>query len=161
MAFAKLGDGERAEALFALLNPVNHSRTPQDAARYAVEPYVVAADVYALPPHAGRGGWTWYTGSAGWLQRAGMESILGLHLSAGMLHIDPCIPKAWPGFEAQLRHGSASYVITIRNPSGVMRGILAAEQDGEAISARPLQIPLQTTGTHTITVILGGPALHA
>ena len=95
MAFAALGEGDKAAELFSLLNPINHSRTRADAYRYKVEPYVVCADIYSTAPHVGRGGWTWYTGSAGWLQRAGVESLLGLRLRGAFLSVDPCIPKAW------------------------------------------------------------------
>ncbi len=98
MAFAALGDGDKAAKLFALLNPINTARTRGDVLRYKVEPYVVAADVYSQPPHVGRGGWTWYTGSAAWMQRAGIESILGVRIEAGLLCLDPCIPKTWPKF---------------------------------------------------------------
>ena len=94
LAFARLGDGDRAAELFALLNPINHATRRADASqRYRVEPYVVAADVYSQPPHTGRGGWTWYTGSAGWMYRVGVEAILGLSLDRGALRIDPCIPQ--------------------------------------------------------------------
>ena len=93
MAFAALGDGDKAVDLFSLINPINHARTRTDVLRYKVEPYVVAADVYATPPHVGRGGWTWYTGSAGWMQRAGVESILGLSIRGAFMHLDPCIPR--------------------------------------------------------------------
>ncbi len=96
LAFARLGDGDRAAELFALLNPVNHGSTPDAIERYRVEPYVVAADVYSQSPHTGRGGWTWYTGSAGWMYRVGVEAILGLSLDRGALRVDPCIPKSWP-----------------------------------------------------------------
>jgi cyclic beta-1,2-glucan synthetase len=99
MALAKLGEGDKASGLFALLNPINHARTPAAAHRYKVEPYVVAADVYAVEPHVRRDGWTWYTGSAGWMQRAGIESILGLRMLGTSLHFNPCIPKAWAGFQ--------------------------------------------------------------
>ena len=92
MAFAGLGEGDKAAALFWMLNPINHARTRTDMHRYKVEPYVVAADVYAAPGHVGRGGWTWYTGSAGWMQRAGVESILGLRIEGDKLRLDPCIP---------------------------------------------------------------------
>src|SRR6185295_7499635 len=102
IAFAALGDGERAAELFALLNPINHARTRADVERYKVEPYVIAADVYAEPPHVGRGGWTWYTGSAGWMYRAGLESILGIRVRGARLEIDPCIPGAWSGFSVAL-----------------------------------------------------------
>ena len=98
LAFAMLGEGDKAAALFSLLNPINHARTRAEVHRYKVEPYVIAADVYAAKPHVGRGGWTWYTGSAGWMQRAGVESILGLRLRGDALELDPCIPKSWPGF---------------------------------------------------------------
>ena len=100
LAFAKLGEGDKAADLFALLNPINHARTPAEVERYKVEPYVVAADVYSVAPHAGRGGWTWYTGSAGWMYRAGVEGILGIRREGAVLVVDPCIPAAWPGFEA-------------------------------------------------------------
>ncbi len=102
LAFARMGDGDRAEELFKLINPVNHGRTRDELARYRVEPYVVAADVYSQPPHVGRGGWTWYTGSAGWMYRVGVEGILGITLERGALRIDPCIPRHWAGYEASI-----------------------------------------------------------
>ena len=115
-----------------------------------------AADVYAVAPHVGRGGWTWYTGSAGWMHRAGVESILGLRLRGGMLHLDPCIPRGWPGFEIALRHGSALYRIEVGNPDGVARGIATATLDGRAVTTRPLQIRMIDDGaTHRLTVRLG------
>ena len=92
MAFAALGDARRAWELFTLINPVNHALSGQDAATYKVEPYVVAADVYTSPPHAGRGGWTWYTGSAGWMYRLIIESLLGLRLEVDQLRFEPCLP---------------------------------------------------------------------
>ena len=98
IAFATLGQGDKAADLFSLLNPVNRSSTRSDAQRYKVEPYAVAADVYSVAPHLGRGGWTWYTGSAGWLYRAGIEAILGVRREGAFLLLAPCIPKAWPGF---------------------------------------------------------------
>ncbi len=112
MAFAALGEGDKAAALFSLLNPINHARTRSDVHRYKVEPYVVAADVYAAAPHVGRGGWTWYTGSAGWMQRAGVESILGLRLEGDVLRLDPCIPKSL----AALRDDGAVPLGTLRDP---------------------------------------------
>ena len=113
MAFAALGEGDKAADLFSLLNPINHARTRSDVHRYKVEPYVVAADIYASAPHIGRGGWTWYTGSAGWMQRAGVESILGLRIRGAFLHLDPCIPKSWATFEMTVRRQSAQYEITV------------------------------------------------
>ncbi|WP_393994005.1 GH36-type glycosyl hydrolase domain-containing protein [Xanthobacter oligotrophicus] len=156
MAFAALGEGDKAAALFSMLNPINHTRTRSDVLRYKVEPYVLAADVYAMPPHAGRGGWTWYTGSAGWMQRAGIESILGLRKEGNMLRLDPCIPRDWPDFELTVRHGSARYIIMVENPSGVSRGIAAATLDGMAIEVAPLLVALEDgAGDRVIHIRLG------
>ena len=104
MAFAALGDRLRAWELLARINPINHARSPQGVATYKVEPYVVAADVYALSPHTGRGGWTWYTGSAGWMYRLIVESLLGLRLEVDTLHITPCLPASWKGFTLHYRY---------------------------------------------------------
>jgi cyclic beta-1,2-glucan synthetase len=156
MAFAALGDGDKAVALFSLLNPINHARTRTDVLRYKVEPYVVAADVYATAPHVGRGGWTWYTGSAGWMQRAGVESILGLRLRGEFVHLDPCIPKAWPKFEISVRRQSARYEIIVDNPAGIGRGVRFAEIDGVEISERPLRLRMVDDGAvHRVRVTLG------
>jgi cyclic beta-1,2-glucan synthetase len=156
MAFAALEQGDEAAQLFSLLNPINHARSRAGVQRYKVEPYVVAADVYANPRHVGRGGWTWYSGSAGWMQRAGVESILGLRLQGKVLHLDPCIPKAWPRFEMTVRYRSARYEIKVENPGGASHGIASAELDGAPIAARPLRIPLADDGiTHRLRVRLG------
>ena len=156
MAFASLGEGDKAAALFWMLNPINHARTRTDIHRYKVEPYVVAADVYAASGHVGRGGWTWYTGSAGWMQRAGVESILGLRIEGDKLRLDPCIPASWPGFEITLRHGASRYAIVVENPQSVQRGVAAAEFDGATVTARPLSIPLEDDGAaHRLQVRLG------
>ena len=124
--------------------------------RYKVEPYVVAADVYAAAPHVGRGGWTWYTGSAGWMQRAGVESILGMRLQGDVLHLDPCIPRAWPGFELTLRRGGVHYEIRVENPDSVERGVAYAAVDESVIRERPLRLRLEDDGaTHWLQVRLG------
>ena len=99
MAIAKQGNGDEAAELFHMLNPINHTRTPPDVMRYRTEPYVLDGDVYARPPHAGRGGWSWYTGSAGWLYRAGLESILGLRAQGDTFMMNPCVPSSWDHFE--------------------------------------------------------------
>ena len=112
-AFAKLREGDKAANLFALLNPINHARTPSEIERYKVEPYVIAADVYSVTPHAGRGGWTWYTGAAGWMYRAGIEAILGLRREGAFLVVAPCLPKDWPGFEATVTLGATEYAIQV------------------------------------------------
>src|SRR6185295_7194392 len=124
-ALAELGRRDRAAHLLELLSPVAHAQSAAQVALYQVEPYVVAADVYGAAPHVGRGGWTWYTGSAGWMQRAGVESILGLRLEDDVLCLDPCIPKTWPRFEMTVRFRSTHYEVLVENPDGVCRGIVA------------------------------------
>ena len=116
MAFAALGDRGRAWELLAMINPVNHARSPEEIAIYKVEPYVVAADVYALSPHTGRGGWTWYTGSAGWMYRLIVESLLGLRLEVDKLRFTPCLPADWPGFTMHYRYRETVYHITVQRP---------------------------------------------
>ena len=156
MAFAALSEGDKAADLFSLLNPINHARTRSDVHRYKVEPYAVAADIYAGAPHIGRGGWTWYTGSAGWMQRAGVESILGLRIRGVFLHLDPCIPKGWATFEMTVRRQSARYEITVDNPAGVSRGVRFAELDGVEIVERPLRVRIVDDGAvHRVLVKLG------
>jgi cyclic beta-1,2-glucan synthetase len=156
MAFARLGDGDKAMELFAMINPANRARTPEGVAQYRVEPYVVAADVYSSPAHVGRGGWTWYTGSASWMYRVGVESILGLTLRDGALQVDPCIPGHWPGYEARLRTAAGELHIIVENPDGVSRGVRAMEMDGAPVPARA--IPLDAPGIRRLRVLLGGPA---
>jgi len=116
MAFAALGDRERAWELLAMINPLNHARSPEAIAIYKAEPYVVAADVYAVPPHTGRGGWTWYTGSAAWMYRLIVESLLGLKLEVDKLRFTPCLPTDWPGFTMHYRYRETVYHITIKRP---------------------------------------------
>jgi cyclic beta-1,2-glucan synthetase len=158
MGFAALGQGDKAAELFALVNPINHTATRSGVLRYKVEPYVLAADVYSVPPHVGRGGWTWYTGSAGWLYRAGIESILGLRLQGRSLLIDPCIPRAWPGFDVTLRHHGATYEVSVRNPGSVSRGVVVAELDSVAqpvAHGKALVRLCEDHESHVIVVILG------
>ncbi|MDO8931809.1 MAG: cyclic beta 1-2 glucan synthetase, partial [Rhodocyclaceae bacterium] len=113
MAFAALGDGERAWELLGMINPVNHTLSPEGIATYKVEPYVVAADVYAVAPHVGRGGWSWYTGSAGWMYRLVTESLLGLRLAGTTLHLAPCLPADWTAFNIHYRYRETVYHIAI------------------------------------------------
>jgi cyclic beta-1,2-glucan synthetase len=131
-AFAALGDGERAACLFDYLNPLRCSAMHARAIQYAVEPYVAAADVYGAPPFTGRGGWTWYTGSAAWLYRLGTEAILGLTREGDELHIRPCIPASWHGFRARLRFGSATYDVHVENTEPLASGDSAQEAAGRA-----------------------------
>jgi cyclic beta-1,2-glucan synthetase len=156
MAFAALGEGDKAAGLFWMLNPINHTRTRTDLHRYKLEPYVVAADVYAAWPHVGRGGWSWYTGSAGVMHRAGLENVLGLRFLADRFSIDPCIPRSWPQFEITLRLPSARYRIRVQNPHGVCRGITEAQLDGAPIVGRPPVIVLhEDAQIHHVDITLG------
>jgi cellobiose phosphorylase len=155
-AFAELRDGVRAHALFNMLNPINHALDPDDRDRYKVEPYVIAADVYAHPQHVGRGGWTWYTGSAAWMYRLGVEAILGLRRVDGALCVDPAIPPGWPGFEVCYRHGAATYTIQVDNAAGRGHGVVAVTLDGAPCPDG--RIPLDPApGTHAVQVRLGPP----
>ncbi|HVP29069.1 MAG TPA: glucoamylase family protein [Myxococcota bacterium] len=156
VAWAMLGDGDRAAEVLSLLNPIHHASTRAAVHRYKAEPYVTCADVYAEPPHVGRGGWTWYTGSAAWMYRAGLEWILGFRVRGTWLEIDPCVPKAWPRFEIAYRHGSARYEIAVENPAGVSRGVVRLELDGAPISGAKPRIPLADDGAiHRVRVVLG------
>ncbi|KQP20079.1 glycosyl transferase [Pseudorhodoferax sp. Leaf267] len=133
LAFAQQGDGDRATELFRLVNPIHHALTPEAAALYRVEPYVVAADVYAVAPHQGRGGWSWYTGSAAWMYRAGVEGILGLRREGATLVIDPCLHADWPMFEMTLRIEGTVYAVRVLHASRSGRGITAALLDDETL----------------------------
>ncbi|MHB1049706.1 MAG: GH36-type glycosyl hydrolase domain-containing protein [Bacteroidota bacterium] len=160
IAFAMLGDGDRSAEMFSMLNPINRSSTAEGMMKYKIEPYVISADVYSEPPHVGRGGWSWYTGSSGWMYRTGVEWILGFRIRGPMLHLDPCIPKSWKGFEITFRHHTATYHIVVENPDRVSRGVALCRIDGIDLqpprTGIPAQIPLADDGaTHSILVILG------
>jgi len=160
-AFALLGDGDRAGELFALLNPISHATTRAGMHKYKVEPYVVAADVYAVPPHQGRGGWTWYTGAAGWMYRAALESILGFSVRANSLTIQPCIPRAWPRYEITWRRATTVYEIEVENPLGVSTGVTSIEFDGQQLEMNKITL-VEDGKTHKIKVTLGhGPLLQS
>jgi cyclic beta-1,2-glucan synthetase len=154
VACALLGDGDRAGELFSMLNPINHAATRAGAHRYKVEPYVVAADIYSEPPHIGRGGWTWYTGAAGWMYRAGIECLLGFRLRGDHFVIDPCVPRAWKGFSLRYRRGATRYLVRVDNPHGVSRGIAKLELDGRNLE--PPRVPVVDDGaTHDVHVVMG------
>ncbi|MBN2371498.1 MAG: DUF3131 domain-containing protein [Vicinamibacteria bacterium] len=154
MAMAKLGSGDEAVELFHMINPINHTRAPADVERYKAEPYVVAGDVCAHPAHAGRAGWTWYTGSAGWMYRAGLESILGLRRRGSVFEIDPCIPSSWSEYFVVWRLGRTCYEIAVTNPESRCRGVAKAKLD--EISVDPSAVPLVDDGkTHRVKVTLG------
>jgi cyclic beta-1,2-glucan synthetase len=156
MALARLGAGDEAVELFHMINPINHTRTPPDVDRYKVEPYVMAGDVYAHPAHVGRGGWTWYTGSAGWMYRAGLEQILGLTRRGSTFRLDPSIPSSWPSYSITWRFGRSRYGIEVENPEHRCRGVREAWCDGVAVD--PGAIPLVDDGAvHHIRAVIGGP----
>jgi cyclic beta-1,2-glucan synthetase len=155
IAFAELGDGDKVADLFDLLNPIHHAETRAGVLKYKVEPYAVAADIYSEPPHVGRGGWTWYTGAAGWLYRAGLEWMLGFRKRGSALCIDPCIPRSWKGFEATYRHGRTLYRITVENPKRVGSGVSRISLDGATLPGGTL-VPLSDDGReHRIDVVIG------
>lgn len=155
-AYAKMGLGDKAAGLFSMLNPIHHTLTRTHVGTYKVEPYVLAADVYGIDPHVGRGGWTWYTGSAGWMFRAGLEFILGINQVEGNLHFDPCIPKDWPGFKVSYRHGSSLYDIRFENPNHLSKGVLRIDLDGVALKTADATLELKDDGKkHSVRVVMG------
>jgi cyclic beta-1,2-glucan synthetase len=156
MALARLGSGDEAAEFFHMLNPINHGRTAADVARYKAEPYVMAGDVYAHPQHAGRGGWSWYTGSAAWMYRAGVESILGLRRRGETFVIDPCIPSSWSEYRITWRYLDSRYEIHVSNPTRRCRGVAKALLDGVPVNAEA--IPLLNDGrAHDVQIVLGDP----
>ncbi|MNR76181.1 N,N'-diacetylchitobiose phosphorylase [compost metagenome] len=160
IAYSKMGKGGQAHDLFKMINPANRSSSRTGMAAYKVEPYAVAADIYAESPHVRRGGWTWYTGAAGWLYRAGVESILGLCVQADRLSLDPCLPHEWRSAKLHYRYGAAVYNITLQNPSGISKGVLRVELDG--VVQPELFVRMQDDGAaHTVTVLMGNPVVPA
>ena len=156
-AWAGLGDGDRAGGLFDLLNPIHHSDSAEAVARYKVEPYVVCADVYSEAPYIGRGGWTWYTGSAAWLYRAAVEAVLGFYKQGDKLRIAPCIPREWDGFQITYRHRGRQvtrYDIDVQNPDHVCAGVARIDMDGQTLGAAVVTL-LDDGKTHALRVILG------
>lgn len=159
LAYAALGDGDEAVAILDLINPLSHTDDAEAVARYKVEPYALAADVYSVEPHVGRGGWTWYTGSAAWYYRVAVRDICGLHLVArgGMrfLAFEPCVPKSWDTWAITYRHGESTYEITFENPRGVNRGVERVECDGA--EAPNGLVPLVDDGNaHLVRVVMLG-----
>ena len=154
LAFAMLGDGDKAHKLFNLINPINHTRTPIECANYKVEPYVMAADVYAVPPHIGRGGWTWYTGSSGWMYKVGLEYIIGFRKEGSKLFIDPCIPKDWDKYNIRYEFMETVYNIEVKNPYKVNKGVNYIKLDGNVLEEK--YVLLFNDGVeHFVQVVLG------
>jgi cyclic beta-1,2-glucan synthetase len=157
IAYAILGDGERATELLAMLNPINHAANRAGLQRYKVEPYVAPADVYAAQAQSGRGGWTWYTGAASWMYRAALEFVLGFKLVGDKLTLAPCIPRAWREYEITYRKGTTLYRIKVANPHGVNRGFLGIRLDGVAVTAREIKL-VDDQQSHEICLVLGEEA---
>lgn len=138
-----------------MLNPIHRASSRAAVQRFSVEPYVTVGDVYSKPPHVGRGGWTWYTGTAGWLYRAAIESMLGFRMRGGVLSIDPCIPRNWPGYSISFRYRSTVYKIDVENPSSVSRGVRSCELDGKAVASSRYIALEDDSATHRVLVVLG------
>ncbi len=155
MAFAMMGDAERAWELFGMLNPVNHASTRESMEHYRVEPYVMCADIYGAPPHTGRGGWTWYTGAAGWMYRLSVETLLGLQLEMDHLRIAPCMPAQWNSYKIHYRVRGTFYHITVRRVGALMgQQVTRVTLDGTAYS--DLRVPLiDDRQEHFVEVDLG------
>jgi cyclic beta-1,2-glucan synthetase len=136
-----------------MLNPVYHADTPEKIGIYHVEPYIVAADIYSVDPYLGHGGWTWYTGSASWMYRVGLESILGLHRQGGKLSIKPCIPPDWPGYSIAYRFGDTVYHIHVENPVGAYHAVSQVILDSQLLSG--YEISLQNDGKeHEVSIVM-------
>ncbi len=153
-AMVELGDGDAAYALFRLLNPIYRADTAEKVARYKVEPYVISADVYGVAPHVGRGGWTWYTGSAGWMHRLGIEAILGLQRTGQTLCLNPCIPSHWSGYTMRYQYGGTTYAIQIENPEGVSRGVRQLILDGVEVPSGVIVL-VDDAQLHSVKIVLG------
>jgi len=154
LAAALQGRADLALRLWNVINPIHHATTPAEVDRYKVEPYVVCADVYGAPPHTGRGGWTWYTGSASWLYRVALEAILGFRREGNTLRFEPCIPPSWPGFEMVYRHHSATYQIRTDNSAGTGCGVRWIELDGQRLPNGTVPL-LDDEKTHQVRIRLG------
>jgi cyclic beta-1,2-glucan synthetase len=162
LALAAMGDGAKAGELLSMINPARRTASAEGLHRYRAEPYVVAADVYSQEPHTGRGGWTWYTGSASWMYRVALEGLLGMTLHGGnTLRVDPCIPPSWDGFEVNLsRAQGTEYVIVVTNPHGIARGVASVELDGAVLVGNT--VPLVEDGRrHEVRVLMAEQSLPA
>lgn len=153
-AYAMMGKGDKAWKLYNSINPINHTRTSKECLKYKVEPYVMAADVYSTNSHIGRGGWTWYTGTAGWMYKVGIEDILGLKKYGDEIVIDPCIPKDWEEYFIEYKHGKSKYNISIKNPDKVNKNVKYITIDGNKNNSNKLKL-VDDNKEHDVEVILG------
>ncbi len=154
MAFARLGDGKKAVDVLRLLNPIEHTRTPEQVARYKGEPYAVAADVYSLAGQEGRCGWTWYTGSSGWMYRVWLEEVLGFGLRGEEVTVAPVIPSEWKRFSLRYRYRETWYDLQVENPQGVNHGVAWIEVDGSRLEGNCFTLHNDKT-EHKVVVHLG------
>jgi cyclic beta-1,2-glucan synthetase len=158
IAFARLGNNQRVWELLNMINPVNHGKTAAAIATYKVEPYVLAADVYGLAPHTGRGGWTWYTGSAGWLYRLIIESFLGLQRADNQLTFVPCIPDEWESFKVHYRYKNTLYhIIVLQNKSS---GKTTVTLDGAQQEENVITLT-DDRAEHQVRITLGENQIHS
>jgi len=156
IAEAMMGHGNRAHELFSMINPINHTRTEQELERYITEPYVTCGDVYSVPPFNGRGGWSWYTGSSGWLYRAAIENILGIKVLRGKsFTLDPCIPADWREFKLDYRCKGGLYKCLVLNPNGHETGVLSVKRNGRLIESKEIELDLERGESCEILVEMG------
>lgn len=138
IAESMLGFGDKATEFYRMVNPIEHSRTKDAAIKYKVEPFVIPADIYGAGNLAGRGGWTWYTGSSSWFIKAGLEYILGLHIKNNVLKIEPCIPKSWKEFLIRYKFGDSIYNIKVLNPNGKNSGVSSISVNGQILENKEI-----------------------
>ncbi len=153
-AFAMLGEGDKAYNLFKLINPINHTRTQIECAKYKVEPYVATADIYTNPEHLGRGGWSWYTGSAGWMYKVALEDILGFRKEGDKLFINPSIPKDWDDYRIKYTYKNSIYNIEVKNPNGVNTGVSKILVDGNMIKDKYIKL-VDDGSIHKVLIEMG------
>ena len=153
IAEAMLGFGDKATELFRMINPIEHSKTKEEVRKYKVEPYVVAADVYEQKNLAGRGGWTWYTGSSSWMYEAGLHYILGLTIKDGYLSINPCIPKDWKEYKIRYIYKNTTYNIYVRNPNFKNTGVEKMIVNNKLVEDKKIKL-LEQNGINNIEIIM-------
>ncbi len=140
IAESMLGNGNKSNELYKMINPIEHARTKEAASKYKVEPYVISADIYGAGNLIGRGGWTWYTGSSSWFYKTGIEYILGLKIEKGILSLNPCIPKEWEEYQIRYKFGRSIYNIKLKNPNGKNKGVKTFKVNGNEIEEKKIKL---------------------
>lgn len=148
-----LGNGDKAVKYFKYLIPIEHSRTRETANKYKVEPYVVVADIYTADNLIGRGGWTWYTGSSSWLNKVGIEAILGVNIENGILKINPCIDSSWKEYSIRYRYKTSIYNIKVKNPNGKQTGVQIFKLNNNEIPEKQIKL-IDDGRTNEIEIIM-------